>query len=80
MEENTVDWYDLDPTKYTNDLELKDLVIGEELVIMDLGSYHTPPKTPCTGILKSIPENFYIIVEIEGKDWEVYTKGFARKL
>lgn len=80
MLENDVDSFGLDKSKYTNAVDIREIKIGTEVYVFDLSSYRQAPDTPIKGVIKEIDPYPYVVVTIEGKDYEVYARGFGFKI
>jgi hypothetical protein len=56
---------------------IEGLKVGDIVMVNDLSSYKDPPVLPREAPVARIDEYPYIVVEIDGVNWEVYTFGFT---
>lgn len=80
--DNTVEAYGLDPKHYTNKVSVRDVRVGDKIVVFDLSSYTNPPHTPQIGVITTIYDYPYIKVKFPDekdyyKEWEAYEGQFG---
>lgn len=77
---NTVSWFGLDDTEFTNDIGTSEFGVGDKVWVFDLSSYVKTPDLPIEATIVRINPDWYIVVEIDGKEWECYISNFGKRL
>lgn len=80
--DNNVEWFGLNPNKYTNAVSINDVKIGDTVYVFTFDNYGIKPKQepPIKTKIINIDPHPYIIVHIEGRDYEIYESGFGHKI
>lgn len=78
--DNTVSWFGLDDKEFTNDVNTSDLKVGELVWVFDLSNYVKAPDLPVEARVVKINPDWYIVVEIDGEEWECYCSHFGKKI
>ena len=80
--DNNVEWFGLNPNKYTNAVSIHEVNKGDNVYVFSLDNYDTQPSQalPIKTKIVRVDPHPCIVVNIEGREYEVYESGFGHKI